>query len=53
MFGSGKFGIRVRIWVSVKFVFSIFRTQKGICHTGRVHMHFRCMRLCERVFTAL
>ena len=20
------------------------------CHTGRVHVHFRCSRLCERVF---
>ena len=27
-------------------------TPKGICRTGRVHVYFRCRRLCERVFTA-
>ena len=34
---------------------SIFNevTPKGICRTGRVHVYFRCRRLCERVFTAL
>ena len=28
-------------------------TPKDICRTGRVHVHFRCWRLCEHVFTAL
>ena len=26
-------------------------TRKGICHTGCVHVHFRCRRLYEHVFT--
>ena len=32
---------------------SIFSTRKGICRTGRVHVHCRCVRLCGRVFTTL
>ena len=31
----------------------IFPTQKCICRTGRVHVHCRCVRLCECVFIAL
>ena len=29
---------------------SIFSTRKGICRTGRVHVHCRCVRLCGHVF---
>ena len=41
--------------ISIMICPSIFNlvTPKGICRTGRVHVYFRCRRLCERVFTAL
>ena len=40
------------ICMNLSSIFNVVNL-KGIFRTGHVHVHFRCRRLCARVFTAL